>query len=59
MDFSSFFASLGAMLPGIIGALLLLILALILAWGLKRLTIKGLDKVGFSRRTQSWGMAKT
>ena len=59
MDFSSFFATLGAMLPGIIGALLLLILALILAWGLKRLTIKGLEKVGFSRRTQSWGMAKT
>src|SRR5699024_12807709 len=39
--------------------IVMLILALILAWGLKRLTIKGLEKVGFSRRTQSWGIAQT
>lgn len=58
MDYDSFFEGILSALPGVLGALLILVLAIILATILKKLLIKGLEKVDFSSKLQKWGMAK-
>ncbi|UUX32874.1 mechanosensitive ion channel [Fundicoccus culcitae] len=58
MDFEDLFSTIIAALPGILGALLLLILALIISQILKRLTIKGLNKIDFGQKLQNWGVSK-
>lgn len=58
MNYQKFFDSIMSAVPGVLGALLMLILALIIAWALKSLIIKGLEKIGFSDRLEKWGIAK-
>lgn len=58
MNLNSFFQPIIHALPGILGALLLLIVALILATLVKRYSVKGLRKIDFDQKLQKWGMAR-
>ncbi|MGX7092058.1 mechanosensitive ion channel [Hutsoniella sourekii] len=42
----------------VIGSLLLLFLAIIMAWFIKRLTIFGLGRMDFDQKLERWGLAK-
>lgn len=55
MDFNNF---LGAV-PSMVGSVLLLIVALILAYFAKKYVIKGLEAIDFDLKLQKWGLAKT
>lgn len=56
---NNLFRSIGNALPGILGALLLLIVALIVAWLIKRAVVTLLDKINMDRQLMHWGLAKT
>lgn len=58
MKINELFNKISSALPGLLGAALLLIIALFVAFLLKKLTIKGLAKIDFDNRLQKWGMAK-
>ena len=55
MDFNNF---LGAV-PSMVGSVLLLIVALILAYFAKKYVIKGLEAIDFDLKLQKWGLSKT
>lgn len=59
MDFNSLTNAISHALPGIFGALLLLIVALILAWIAKKGIMTVLDKMNFDQQLQRWGLAKS
>ena len=59
MNFDNFIRSIMDVLPGILGALLLLIIALVAAWAIKRFTISMLEKINFDQQLQRWGFAKS
>lgn len=48
-----------AILPKLLGALLLLVLAWIVATLVKKAVVKGLDAIGFDNRLVKWGVAHT
>lgn len=58
MNLNSFFQPILNALPGILGALLLLIVALILGTLIKRYSVKGLRKIDFDQKLQQWGLAR-
>lgn len=58
MSINLLFEELSSALPGLLGAILLLVLALFLALILKKITIKALNKIAFDDKLQKWGMAK-
>lgn len=58
MNLNSFFQPILNALPGILGALLLLVVALILGTMVKRYSVKGLRKIDFDQKLQQWGMAR-
>lgn len=58
MEIQELFRTFIAALPGILGALLLLIIAIVLAHVIKGLTIKGLNKIEFGQKLQEWGVSK-
>lgn len=55
MDFNGMMTSI----PGIFGSLLLLIVALILAFFAKKYSIKGMENIDFDLKLQKWGLART
>ncbi|MGF3066868.1 mechanosensitive ion channel [Facklamia sp. P12945] len=55
MDFNSVVSSI----PGIIGSLLLLIAALILAHFARKYAIKAMESIDFDLKLQKWGLART
>ncbi|MGY4104516.1 mechanosensitive ion channel [Ignavigranum ruoffiae] len=59
MNLDNFFRSIVNALPGIFGALLLLVVALVVAWAIKRFTITVLNKIDFDQQLQHWGFAKS
>lgn len=59
MNFDNFFRSIANALPGIFGALLLLVVALVVAWAIKRFAITLLNKIQFDNQLQRWGFAKS
>lgn len=58
MKINELFNKIYSALPGLLGAALLLVIALFMAFLAKKLTTKGLDKVEFDSKLQKWGMAK-
>lgn len=58
MKINELFNKIYSALPGLLGAALLLVIALFMAFLAKKLTTKGLDKVEFDTKLQKWGMAK-
>ncbi len=58
MKINELFNKIYSALPGLLGAALLLVIALLMAFLAKKLTTKGLDKVEFDSKLQKWGMAK-
>lgn len=58
-DFLGFLYPLISFLPPIVGMLLLIIFALVLASLARKLTVKGLQKVNLSHYLSKWGLAKT
>ncbi|MGX7105237.1 mechanosensitive ion channel [Globicatella sanguinis] len=58
MKINELFNKIYSALPGLLGAALLLVIALFMAFLTKKLTTKGLDKVEFDSKLQKWGMAK-
>ncbi|MGX7076665.1 mechanosensitive ion channel [Globicatella sanguinis] len=58
MKKNELFNKIYSALPGLLGAALLLVIALFMAFLAKKLTTKGLDKVEFDSKLQKWGMAK-
>lgn len=58
MKINELFNKIYSALPGLLGAGLLLVIALFMAFLAKKLTTKGLDKVEFDTKLQKWGMAK-
>lgn len=58
MNIQQVFKDIMSALPGLLGAALLLVIALFLAFLLKKFTIKGLNKIDFDGRLQRWGMSK-
>ena len=58
MKINELFNKIYSALPGLFGAALLLVIALLMAFLAKKLTTKGLDKVEFDSKLQKWGMAK-
>lgn len=58
MKINELFDKIYSALPGLLGAALLLVIALFMAFLAKKLTTKGLDKVEFDSKLQKWGMAK-
>ena len=59
MDFKYIFQSLNEILPGILGALALLIIAVIVAWVMKSLMITLLEKINFNQQLKHWGFSKS
>lgn len=58
MKINELFNKIYSALPGLLGAALLLVIALFMAFLAKKLTTKGLGKVEFDSKLQKWGMAK-
>ena len=58
MKINELFNKIYSALPGLLGAALLLVIALFMAFLAKKLITKGLDKVEFDSKLQKWGMAK-
>lgn len=58
MKINELFDKIYSALPGLLGAALLLVIALFMAFLAKKLTTKGLGKVEFDSKLQKWGMAK-
>lgn len=58
MKINELFNKIYSALPGLLGAALLLVIALFIAFLAKKLTTKGLEKVEFDKKLQQWGMAK-
>lgn len=58
MNFDNFLNSIINALPGILGSLLMLVVALILAWAIKRFVITVLKKINFDNQLFNWGIAK-
>lgn len=59
MDFNSLTNAISHALPGIFGALLLLVAALLVAWIAKKAIMTILDKIHFDQQLLHWGLAKT
>lgn len=59
MNLEKFISSVTNAIPGIVGALLLLIVALVFAWVLKGFVSSLLKKIEFDKQLQNWGFAKT
>lgn len=58
MEAREFFTGLFDMVPSAFLALLILLLALLVSFLLKRLTMRGLNKIQFDQKVIAWGVAK-
>ncbi|MBD3948971.1 mechanosensitive ion channel [Tuanshanicoccus lijuaniae] len=58
MNLENFFDKVMSALPGLLGAVLLLVIALFIAFILKKLSSKGLERIDFDGKLQRWGMSK-